>query len=405
MVLQVMLPVAVFTSVVVVLTALVLFARHRLEPSGVVSLNVNALRTLSIRAGNNMLWALAEHGIFLPAACGGRGSCGQCRIKVTAGVGLLLPTEELHIGTADAAAGVRLACMLKIRESMAIEVPEDVLEAQQLSAAVVSNRSVATYLKELVLRPESPIAFEAGDYLLVEAPAHKISFSDIAIDERFSSQWRENGFFGMQSTVREPVTRAYSIGSPPQQRDSVTLIVRIALPPPTAPSGTPPGMVSSYIFSLQPGDKVTVRGPYGEFHAQDTDREMVFIGGGAGIAPLRSIILDQLALGSRRKMSFWYGARDLGDLCYAAEFDAAAEANENFDYRVALSNPASGSDWSGYTGFIHAVVNEQYLRHHPAPREIEYYLCGPPLMSAAVLHMLEQIGVPRENVFFDDFGA
>ena len=401
---QVALPVVVFTALILALTVLVLAARRKLEPSGVVLLEINAGRSLEVAAGSKLLDALAAHGIYLPAACGGRGTCGQCRVVVTAGGGLLLPTEELHIDPAEAAAGTRLACMLKIRESLAIRLAEDVLAVRRTSAVVESNRSVSTYLKELVLRPEMPVEFEAGDYVLVEAPPHRVEFADFAIDAPYRERWAENNFFELKSIVREATTRAYSLANPPQQADRLVLVVRIALPAPTAPSGTPPGRVSSYIFGLKPGDRVDLRGPYGDFHVQESDREMIFIGGGAGIAPLRSMILDQLARQTGRRISFWYGARDRDDLCYVEEFEAAAAAHDAFDYRVALSSVEPNSDWPGYRGLIHAVVHENYLAQHASPASAEYYLCGPPLMSAAVLQMLEGVGVPRENIFFDDFG-
>jgi Na+-transporting NADH:ubiquinone oxidoreductase subunit F len=405
MLIEVLVPVTVFTTLILALTVMVWLARRGLEPTGSVLININSKRSLEVRAGERLLFALAEHGIYLPAACGGRGSCGQCLVTVTEGSRPLLPTEEPHIGATEAAAGVRLACMLKILDPISVRLEETVLSVQRLTAIVESNRSVATYLKELVLRPEFPLEFEAGDYLLVEAPPYRIEFSEFDIDTRFSGRWNDYGLFKLKSKSRELVTRAYSLANPPGEQDRITLVIRIALPPPTAPIATPPGCVSSFLFGLKPGDSISLRGPYGDFHVQDTDREMVFIGGGAGVAPLRSMILDQLETGTKRRMSFWYGALDVDDLCYVEEFRAAAAAHENFSYHVALSSIGATTDWDGSRGFIHAVAHEQYLQDHPAPESVEYYLCGPPLMSAAALQMLEKLGVPAENVFFDDFGT
>lgn len=401
---EILVPVSVFTAIVLTLTILVVLARQWLEPSGTLLLHVNS-SALEVKAGEWLLFALAEHGIYLPAACGGRGTCGQCQVMITRGARPILPTEEPHISPADAASGIRLACMLKLVDPISIRLAEDVLTARQITALVQSNRSITPYLKELILKSEAPLNFEPGDYVLVEAPAYRMEFSAINIDARFHDRWEENGFFKLRSRSRKPTTRAYSLANPPSGNDRIELVIRIALPPPSAPRGTPPGCVSSYLFGLHPGDTVGLRGPYGDFHIQETEREMVFLGGGAGIAPLRSMILDQLNRKTARRMSLWYGARDIDDICYVDEFRAAEAAHSNFSYHVALSSVAAHSEWNGAIGFIHSVAYEHYLRHHPEPREIEVYLCGPPLMSAAALQMLRQLGVPEENVFFDDFGA
>jgi len=405
MLLQILVPVGVFTALIVALTALVMIARRLLEPTGTVTIELNASRSFEAPAGEKLLAALAAQGIFLPAACGGRGTCGQCRVTVTAAAPPLLPTEAPHIDAADAAAGVRLACMLKLRAPLAVRVPDDVLTARRLTAVVESTRNVATYLREIVLRPEAPLTFEAGDYVLVEAPAYRLDFAALSIEEPYRARWQDNGFFSLKVRARERETRAYSLAGAPAEPERLVLLVKIALPPPATPAGTPPGCVSSYLFARRPGDTVAIRGPFGDFHVQNTDREIVLIGGGAGLAPLRSIVLDQLRNGTRRRMSLWYGARDVDDLCYVAELQAAAAAHENFSYHVALSSADQRSDWLGYRGFIHAVVRDHYLAAHAAPDQIEYYLCGPPLMSAATLHMLAQLGVPRDNIFYDDFGA
>lgn len=402
---QIALPVVVFTSVVLSLTLLVLVARRGLEPGGLVSVALNDRRSLQIPAGKRLLASLAGHGIYLPAACGGRGTCGQCRVRVTSGGGFVTPTEALHLGRDDVAAGMRLACMLKVREPIEIELPEEILSVRRLEAVVESNRNVATWLKELVLALDEPLAFQAGDYVLVEAPPHRLAFEQIRIDAPYRAHWQASGVFDLKSVVREPVTRAYSLANPPADPGHAVLVVKIALPPPSAPAGTPPGQMSSWLFSLEAGDRVNIRGPFGDFHIQDTNREILLIGGGAGISPLRSIALDLLARGTERRIGLWYGARDIEDLCYVDEFEAAAAEHPGFQYRVALSNTDPESGWQGQRGFIHSVVYEQYLKGHPAPEQIEYYLCGPPLMSAAVLKMLAQLGVPEQQIFFDDFGT
>jgi Na+-transporting NADH:ubiquinone oxidoreductase subunit F len=406
--LQIAIPVAVFTSIVLALAAVVLVARRQLEPSGIVSIDLNGgQRRIDVEAGGTLLFRLAEHGIFLPAACGGRGTCGQCRVTVRSGAGPALPTEAIHFSAAESRAGARLACLLKLREPLVIDVPPEVLAVRRIEGVVESSRHVATFLKELVLRPSAGQSFEfaAGDYVLLEAPPHRVAFKRFDVPEEHRAAWTEHGFFRLESVVRQTETRAYSLANPPQERDRAVLVIRIATPPPTAPAGTPPGQVSSYLFSLVPGDAVSILGPYGEFHARESEREMVFIAGGAGIAPMRSIILDQLARGTQRKMTFWYGARDRGDLCYEDEFARAAAAHANFDYHVALSSARPGTQWTGHTGLIHAVVYEQYLKNHPAPAGVEYYLCGPPLMSAAVVSMLEELGVAHQMIFYDDFGS
>jgi Na+-transporting NADH:ubiquinone oxidoreductase subunit F len=405
MLLEILVPVAVFTTLVLALTLLVFLARRRLEPSGNVVVTLNTTRSLELPAGEKLLFALAAQGIYLPAACGGRGTCGQCRITVTSGGRPLLPTEEPHIGPEEARAGVRLACMLKLREPVAVRLPDEILTVRRLSGIVASARNVATYLREIVITPESPLEFEAGDYLLVEAPPYRIDFSELDIHSPYRDRWQDQGLLELKSHSRALETRAYSLAGSPAEPARLVLLVKIALPPPAAPAGTPPGRVSSYLFALAPGDTVAIRGPYGNLHVRDTDCEMVLIGGGAGLAPLRSIVLDQLAKHCRRRMSLWYGAREVDDLCFVNEFEAAAAAHENFSYHVALSSTDADEHWSGYKGFIHAVAHEHYLKDHPAPASVEYYLCGPPLMTSATLHMLERLGVPRENILFDDFGS
>ena len=407
MFLQLIVPIAVFTGIVLVLSSLVLFARRRLEPSGPVTIEVNAERVIDAQAGRKLLWTLADNGIYLPAACGGRGTCGQCRVIVKSGGGLALPPEAVHISADEQADGVRLACAVRVRDDMQITVPASVLDVQQWSCEVVSARNVATYVREIVLKLPEPdrIEFSAGAYVVIEVPPHRIEFGDFEIDDRYREDWRSTGLLELESTVDTPVLRAYSLANPPQEDDRLVLLVRIAPPPATAPPGTPPGQASSYLFSVRAGDTLSVSGPFGDFRARDGDSEMLFIAGGVGIAPIRSIIHDQLSRGTRRKMSLWYGARDRFDICYVEEFEGLAARHDNFEVHVGLSAPRDDDEWKGHRGFIHRAVYERYLSTHKAPADVEYYLCGPPLMSASVIEMLEQLGVDRSQILFDDFGG
>ena len=405
---QIWIPSLLFTGVVLTLVLIVLGAHRLLVPQRQVAIQVNGRRTLEVPVGKKLLRTLAEQGIYLPAACGGRGTCGQCKVRVLKGVPALLPTESAHVRRSEAASGVRLACLLTVRDALDIRVPEESLETRRWTCTVRSNRNISTFMKEIVLDlPEGDgIEFEAGEYILLEAPPHELSFADFEIDSEYRNEWERFQMLTLRSEAREPTIRAYSLANHPLENDIVMLIVRIATPPHDAPKGTPPGKVSSYIFSLKPGDQVSVSGPFGEFNARETDKEMVFIAGGAGIAPMRSIICDQLLrLETDRKISFWYGARNLRELCYKTEFDRLAEEHENFFWHAALSEPRSGDAWDGHTGFIHTVVYENYLEQHPAPEDAEYYLCGPPLMSTATLQMLEDLGVGPDNIYLDDFGT
>jgi Na+-transporting NADH:ubiquinone oxidoreductase subunit F len=406
-ILQLIVPIAIFTGIVLVLSALVLVVSKQLRPSGSRSVDVNGQRVVEVEAGRRLLWALADNGIYLPAACGGRGTCGQCRVTVTSGAGYPLPTEEVHIDAGSLQQGVRLACAVRVIEDLKIVLPASILDVRRWSCEVGSTRSVATYVKEIVLKMPKPekLRFAAGAYVMVEAPAHEVAFRDFDIDDRFREDWRRSGLLGLESTVGAPVLRAYSLANPPQQNDRLVLLVRIAAPPATAPPGTPPGQVSSYLFGLKPGDTISVSGPFGEFQARESDREMAFIAGGVGIAPIRSIILDQLTRNTARDMSLWYGARDKADLCYFGELEEAAETHPKFEVHAALSAPREDDAWEGHTGFIHSVFNEHFLETHPAPQNVEYYLCGPPVMSAAVISQLEQRGIDRGRITIDEFGG
>ena len=399
--------VALFTAIVLVLVLIILAARSRLVATGQVNIVINDERTIQSPVGTKLLSALASSKLFVASACGGGGTCGQCRVKVMEGGGAILPTETSHINRRQAAAGERLSCQVAVKQDMRIEVPREVFGIKRWTCGVRSNRSVATFIKELVLElpPGEELHFRAGGYIQIEAPPHVVRYADFDVPALFRDDWDRFGLFGLVSTVTEPVMRAYSMANYPEEKGVVMLNVRIATPPPRMPD-VPPGKMSSYIFGLKEGDTVTISGPYGEFFAKETDAEMVFIGGGAGMAPMRAHIFDQLSrLQSRRKISFWYGARSRREMFYTEEFDRLAEEHDNFVWHVALSDPLPEDDWTGYTGFIHEVLFENYLKDHPAPEDIEYYLCGPPMMTQAVLRMLADLGVEKENILLDDFGG
>ncbi len=400
--------VLVFTGILALLTLLILWVRARLVPQGDVNINVNDKLDLPVRAGGRLLGTLADAGIFVPSACGGGGTCGQCRVKVLEGGGSLLPTEASIISKREAAEGERLACQVTFSQDLRITVPDDVFGVKKWECTVRSNDNVATFIKELLveLPTGETLDFRAGGYIQIECPAHKLSYSTIDIQEEYRGDWERFGLLELESVVDKPDMRAYSMANYPEENKIVMLNVRIATPPPNAQGTVPPGVMSSYIFNLKPGDKVTVSGPYGEFYAKDTDAEMVFIGGGAGMAPMRSHIFDQLRrLDSQRKMTFWYGARSLREAFYTEEFDELAAAHPNFSWHLALSDPQPEDDWSGPVGFIHDVLYEQYLKQHAAPEDCEYYMCGPPMMNAAVIKLLDDLGVEEENVLLDDFGG
>ncbi len=397
--------VLVFTGVIVLLTVGILYASKRLIAGGTVKVDINRGRkTLAAEAGGTLLSTLSNQGIYLPSACGGGGTCALCKCVVEHGGGDLLPTETGHISRKEAREGWRLACQVKVKHDLAIRVPEDVLEIRKFEGVVRSNRNVATFIKELVvdLPPGMDLAFRAGGYIQIDIPPYALSFREFDIDERFRDAWDRFHLWDLRASSDETISRAYSMANHPAEGGMVMLNVRIATPPPG--KDVPPGLASSYIFRLKPGDRVTLSGPYGEFFARETDREMVYIGGGAGMAPMRSHIFDLfLTRRTTRKVGFWYGARSLREMFYDEDFKAIAAEFPNFNYNVALSEPQPEDRWTGPTGFIHQVVLDRYLRTHPDPTEIEYYLCGPPQMIAAVLKMLDELGVGRDMISFDEF--
>lgn len=405
---EVFLAVGVFTVIVMSLSVLILLARARLVETGPVRLLVNDDRDFEVPAGVKLLNALGSVGVFLPSGCGGKGTCGQCRVSVLEGGGPMLPTEQALIGPHEAGQHVRLACQVTLRENTRIRIPDHLFGVRKVQCQVRSTRSLSTYIKEIVLElpPGEDLAFRAGGYIQVECPRYQAKFADFDIDPRFREDWDRNNLFRFVAGTNASTMRAYSMANYPEEKGIVLLNIGIALPPPGAGEDVPPGVVSSYLFSLKPGDQVTVAGPYGEFFAKDTNKEMIFIGGGTGMAPLRSHIFDQLKrIKTGRKISFWFGVRSKRDIFYQDEFERLAAENPNFNYVVALSEPRPEDEWDGPIGFIHQVLYDRYLAQHECPEECEYYMCGPPLMIAAVQKMLADLGVPEENVMFDDFGS
>lgn len=405
----VLVAVGAFTLVVVLLVGMLLLASRVLIPSGSVLVSVNGGGEHDIRteAGGTLLDLLTRAGVHLPAACGGQGSCGACRVRVSSGARAFLPTEAVHIGRAEAREGWRLACQVKVRDDLSIELPQEVFSTRRLRCTVRSARNVATFIREIVLDlPEGErLDFKAGSYIQVECPPYRVRFGDFNIAVEYRRDWDRYDLWRLESESDETVTRAYSLANNPTEDDRLMLNVRIATPP----AGTdriPPGVVSSYLFGLRPGDEVTVTGPHGDFFTAESDREMVFVGGGAGMAPMRAHLLNQLErIGTNRAISFWYGARSAREAFYVDLFSRLAMEHDNFTWHLALSDAAPEDHWDGHTGFIHQVLYANHLRDHEAPEDIEYYLCGPPVMIAACRKMLDDLGVEAESVRFDDFGG
>lgn len=404
---ETLLGIGLLTAILLVLSSAVMAARSWLMPGGVVTVTINGAKSLTASAGAVLLNVLQDGGLLLPAACGGKGTCGLCRITVDEKDGWPTPAETAKLSRRELREGWRLACQLRLRKDLAVKVPDSLLVAEQWRCTVRSSRTLSPLIRELVLAlPEGrTLEFEAGAFVQVTVPRYEISFAEFDIAEAHRRDWDRLDLWKMHARNLEPARRAYSIANSTDQKDCIALLIRLALPPPAA-AGIPPGVASSYLFSLAPGDALEVDGPYGDFKARSGDREMVFIGGGVGMAPLRAIIFDQLErVGTKRRMSFWYGARSAIDLFYEDEFDALQMRHENFEWTAALSDPQPEDNWSGPTGFIHEVVLARHLEDHPAPEECEYYLCGPPLMVKAVVAMLDQLGVEPDSIFFDDFGS
>lgn len=405
--LEVGLGVGFFTAIVLLLVALILFAKSKLVPSGNIKISINGEKDIEVPAGGKLLGVLADNGLYVPSACGGGGTCAQCRVKIHSGGGSILPTEESHITKREAACGDRLSCQVTVKQDLDIEVPEEVFGVKKWKCKVRSNDNVATFIKELVLElPEGEnVDFRAGGYIQIECPPHKVQYREFNVQEEYHPDWDHFNIWQYESVVSETVVRAYSMANYPLEKGIIMLNVRIASPPPRT-EGLPPGKMSSYIFNLKEGDEVTISGPFGEFFAKETESEMVFVGGGAGMAPMRSHIFDQLErIKTDRKITFWYGARSKREMFYVEDFDRLAKEHDNFEWHVALSDPMEEDEWEGYTGFIHNVLHENYLKDHEAPEDCEFYMCGPPMMNQAVINMLHDLGVEDENILLDDFGG
>lgn len=399
-----------FPAIILALVLLLLLAKAQLVNTAEVTIGINGdpANAMKTPAGSTLLNCLSAKKIFLPSACGGKGSCGVCHVHVKEGGGSLLPTEAAFINRGQAREGLRLACQVKVKQDMEIEVPAEIFSIRKWTCTVRSNHNVATFIKELILElPEGEdVPFRAGGYIQIECPPHVADYKDFDIEEEYRADWDAFNLWRYVSKVDEEVVRAYSMASYPEEKGIIMLNVRIASPPPRGPEGIPPGIMSSYLFKLKPGDEVIISGPYGEFFAKDTEKEMVFIGGGAGMAPMRSHIFDQFRrLKTKRKVSFWYGARSEREAFYQDHFDKIAQDFDNFEWHLALSDPLPEDNWTGHTGFIHNVVLENYLKQHDAPEDIEYYMCGPPMMNEAVINMLHDLGVEPENIMLDDFGG
>lgn len=408
----ILLSIAVFLVVVLIPVTILVIVRKKLAPQGKVKININDEKEIEVEPGNSLLATLSNEQIFLPSACGGGGSCGMCRCQVLEGGGTILPTETGFFSRKEQQNHWRLGCQVKVREDMKIHINPQIFGIKKWECEVVSNRNVATFIKEFVVKlPEGEhLKFLSGGYIQIDVPKVDVNYKDIDVDEEYRADWEKFGMFDLVMHNPEPQFRAYSMASYPAEDNIIMLNVRIATPPFDRVNGgfmkVNPGVCSSYIYSLKPGDKVTISGPYGEFHIKDTKREIIFIGGGAGMAPMRSHILDLfLTKHTDRKVSYWYGGRSLRELFYIDDFRKIEEENPNFKFNIALSAPLPEDNWTGYVGNIHEVLLENYLKNHSEPEEIEYYLCGPPMMTAAVLKMLDSLGVPKEMISFDDFGG
>lgn len=405
--------VGVCLAVILLLVGLLLFAKAKLTPQGLVKISINeGERGLSTQPGGSLLSTLSNEKIFLPSACGGKGTCGMCKCQIESGAGTMLPTETGFFTYRQRHEDWRLACQVKVKEDITMQVPEEVLGVKKWECEVVSNRNVATYIKEFVVKlPEGEhLKFKSGGYIQIDVPKITVDFKEMQVEEKYRSDWEKQHIFDLSMVNPEPTFRAYSMANHPAEGNIIMLNIRIATPPFDRAAGAfakvNPGICSSYIFSRKPGDKVTISGPYGEFFLKETDNEMMFIGGGAGMAPMRSHIFNLFkTIKTTRKVTFWYGARSMKEVFYKEDFDAIAAEFPNFTWHLALSEPLPEDNWTGPTGFIHQVIFDQYLKDHEAPEDIEYYICGPPMMNDAVIRMLDNLGVAKENILFDDFGS
>ena len=406
--------VVIFLALTLLLVVILLVAKARLMPAGNRRITINGERTVETPAGATLLASVASNKIFLPSACGGGGSCGMCRCRVLSGGGEILPTETGFFTRKQQQEHYRLACQVKVKNDLQIQVPQPILGIKKMECEVVSNRNVASFIKEFVVRvPEGEkFDFLPGSYVQIDVPRYDIKFTDMEVDDKFRDEWDKYKMWGLTCRNDEETFRAYSMANYPAEGNIIMLNIRIATPPFDRSTGTwaagiKPGICSSYIFTRKPGDKVTLSGPYGDFHIQDTGREMIYIGGGAGMAPLRSHLMHLFRTlhTTDRKISYWYGARSRREIFYEEDFRAIERDFPNFKFNIALSDPQPEDNWTGYTGFIHQVLYDHYLKDHEAPEDIEYYMCGPGPMSSAVKKMLWDLGVPSEMLMYDDFGA
>ncbi len=401
----ILLGVLMFTGVVLALVVIILLAKSQLVNTGDITLNINDEKKVSLPAGNKLLNSLAAIKLFVPSACGGGGTCAQCKVKVTKGGGDVLPTETPHMTKKEIREGTRLSCQVAVKQDMDVVIPEEVFGVKKWTCKVRSNMNVATFIKELVLEIPAgeSVPFKAGGYIQIECPPHTVNYKDIDVEKEYRGDWDKFNLWQYISNVSETTVRAYSMASYPGEEGIIMLNVRIASPPPGMK--VPPGIMSSYIFNLKAGDDVIIYGPFGEFFARETKKEMVFIGGGAGMAPMRSHIFDQLLrINSDRKITFWYGARSKREMFYVEDFDRLQKDNPNFKWHCALSDALPEDNWTGYTGFIHNVIKDEHLMNHEAPEDCEYYMCGPPIMNKCVTQMLLDMGVEPEDIMLDDFG-
>jgi len=402
----------VFLVIILILVALLLFARDKLSPKGDVNLHINNDRVITVSPGSNLLSTLSSNGIFLPSACGGGGTCGMCKCQILEGGGAILPTETGFFTRKEQLNNWRLGCQVKVREDLKISLPEAVLGIKKWECEVVSNRNVATFIKAFVVKlPDGEaLDFEPGGYIQIDVPRYEVSYRDFIIEDEFKGDWDKYNMWDLRGKNSSETFRAYSMANYPAEKNLIKLNIRIATPPwdnaKKQFKNVPSGICSSYIFSRKKGDKVMISGPYGEFHIKNTGSEMIYIGGGAGMAPLRSHIFHLFhTLKTNRKVSYWYGARSLREIFYEDEFRAIEKEFPNFRFNIALSEPLPEDNWTGLTGFIHQVLLDNYLSKHDIPEDIEYYFCGPPVMNNAVLKMLDNLGIPKENIAFDDFGG
>ncbi len=413
MTLVVVASIVIFLIITLLLVGLLLYAKTKLTPSGTVTIDINnGEKKLEVNAGNSLISTLAEQKVYLPSACGGKGSCGMCKCQVISGGGTILPTEVGFFSRKQQINNWRLGCQVKVKENLGILLPPEVLGVKKWECTVVSNRNVATFIKEFVVKlPEGEkLNFRSGGYIQIDVPKCSVDYRNISVEPEFKPDWDKMHLFDLKMVNPEPTFRAYSMANHPAEGNIIMLNVRIATPPFDRAKGgmmpVNPGICSSYVYSLKPGDKVTVSGPYGEFFIKDTENEIVFIGGGAGMAPMRSHIFHLFkTLHTKRKVSFWYGARSKREIFYESDFEEIARENPNFSFHIALSDALPEDKWTGSKGFIHQVLFDEYLKNHPAPEDVEYYLCGPPMMTSSAIKMLDNLGVQPENIMYDNFGA